>query len=136
MRIANKVSMKQNNVSKLTRNQNHAKERKAWLAGQWCSVCRRHRATEIHHIAGRNAAAKDAIAVLYEDPRNWLAVCGAFAGNCHDRIDKQVPALLACAAKMRLNELDIKFLRTLKPGRRFAFTLDQLHQALDDLDQW
>jgi hypothetical protein len=118
------------------RNEWAAARRRKYLLGKKCAVCNRHYATEVHHIAGRNAAAREQVFLRYEDPRNWLAVCGQFQLGCHERIDKESPALWVCAAKLQLKELDLEFLRELRQGRRFAFDFDELHQALDDIEQW
>ena len=126
--------MKRQNNKHAKRNRDYARQRQNWLIGKRCAVCNRYWATEVHHIAGRNAKARDSVAAMYEDTRNWLPVCGAFYNDCHGRVDKESPALLACAAKMRRGELDIIFLRSLRPGRRFSFALSELHQALDDLE--
>ena len=126
--------MKRQSSKHAKRNRDYARQRQNWLIGKRCAVCNRYWATEVHHIAGRNAKARDSVAAMYEDPRNWLPVCGAFYNDCHGRVDKESPALLACAAKMRRGELDIIFLRSLRPGRRFSFALSELHQALDDLE--
>ena len=126
--------MKRQNTRHAKRNKDYARQRQEWLIGKRCAVCKRYWATEVHHIAGRNAKARDSVAKMYEDTRNWLPVCGAFHNDCHGRCDKESPALLACAAKMRRGELDIIFLRSLRAGRRFAFTLSELHQAMDDLE--
>ena len=112
------------------RNADHAITRARYLLGKVCQVCRRSLAVEVHHIAGRNASARDDIAARYEDPKNWLAVCRP----CHIRVDKETPALVACAAKMMSGGLDLNFLKDLRSGRRFSFDLADLHQALDDLE--
>ena len=119
-----------------SRNRAHAKCRAEYLAGKPCAVCRKVPATEVHHIAGRNASARNAIAECYEDLRNWLPVCGSFQNNCHERIDKESPAMWSCAAKMQMAELDLSFLRRIRMGRRFSFTLAELEQAADDLEAW
>ena len=118
------------------RNRFFAGLRAKFLQGKLCEVCQKHKATEVHHIAGRNAAASDAIFSRYENEKNWLAICGAFQNGCHELIDKQSPAVWACAAKLEQQKLDIDFLRSLRSGRRFAFTMSELEQAADDLEQW
>jgi len=42
----------------------------------------------------------------------------------------------SCAAKMQMAELDLSFLRRIRMGRRFSFTLAELEQAADDLEAW
>jgi cytochrome c553 len=89
-------------------------------------------AREVHHIAGRNAAARDSIAQKYEDKKNWLAVCRV----CHSAVDKETPAVTACAAKLLAGELDLRYLQDLRPGKRFAVSLGDLAQACDNLKEW
>ena len=103
-----------------------------YLLGKLCAVCRVRAAVEVHHLAGRNAAARDEIANQYEDDRNWLPVCR----SCHTIVDKQSPATWACAAKMMAGELDIEFLRALRAGKRFSFDLAELERACDDIKEW
>ena len=111
-----------------------AARRRLYIKGKKCSVCNQAPATECHHIAGRNSSARDEIFALYEDERNWLPVCGQFQNGCHSKVDKD--GLWSCAAKLLMDELDLTFLKTLRPGRRFAFDLSELHQAADDIKSW
>ena len=124
--------MKRNRPKYAARNRAAAKARQQYLTGQRCRLCLKRFASEVHHIAGRNAAACDAIAAQYESEKNWLPLCR----ECHELIDKQTPALWACAAKLEMGELDLDFLRSLRTGRRFAFNMAELSQAVDDLEQW
>ena len=118
------------------RNKKSAQARAEYIYGKLCAVCRCHPATECHHLAGRNAKARDEVAAQYEHPANWLPVCGSFGRGCHEMVDKETPALMACAAKLEMGELDIRHLQKLKAGRKFAINLSELHQALDDLQTW
>ena len=102
------------------------------MRGQRCQVCDLRRAEEVHHIAGRNAAARDSVASRYEDQKNWLAVCRA----CHLIVDKESPAYMACAAKLLAGELDLRHLQNLKAGRRFAISMADLEASCDNLRQW
>lgn len=114
------------------RNKAYAHSRADWLRGRTCQVCRRCIACEVHHIAGRNAAARDSVAGRYEQQKNWLAVCRP----CHVLVDKESPALMACAAKLLAAELDLRHLQDLRPGRRFALSISELEQACDNLKEW
>ena len=111
------------------RNTDYAHRRALYVLGKLCSVCRHRPAVEVHHMAGRNAAARNEIANKYEDTRNWLAVCR----QCHVLCDKETPAHTACAAKMLQGELDLEFLKALRPGKRFALDLTTLHEKCDQL---
>ena len=130
------IEMKRQAKKHQARNRRSADQRKAYLQGKVCAVCRCFPASEVHHIAGRNAKARDSIAEQYEHIANWLPVCGMLGRNCHDIIDKQSPALWACVAKMEMNELDLNHLKKLRDGKKFAVSLGDLHQAADDLESW
>ena len=124
--------MKRQRAKYRQRNKTHAQARADWMRGRSCQVCSRKGADEVHHIAGRNAAARDTIAEKYEQQKNWLAVCR----GCHIIVDKESPAYTACAAKLLAGELDIRYLQDLRPGRRFALTISDLEQACDNLREW
>ena len=116
------------------RNLQDARRRAAWLIGKSCAICG-CRASEIHHIAGRNAKAKNSNGLNnYEDARNWLPICNTFTGlGCHEKYDKESPAVTVCAAKMRRGELDLEFLKGLRPGRRFAITSIDIANRMQEL---
>ena len=115
-----------------TRNKAHAQHRGDWLRDRLCQVCGKRLADEVHHIAGRNAAARDSIAEKYEHQKNWLAVCR----GCHLIVDKESPAYTACAAKLLAGEFDLRYLQDLRPGRRFALSISELEQACNNLKEW
>ena len=115
------------------RNKTHAQARADWLRSKYCcQVCQQRPADEVHHIAGRNAAARNTIAEKYEQHKNWLAVCR----GCHIIVDKETPAYTACAAKLLAGELDIRHLQDLRPGKRFALSISELEQACNNLKEW
>ena len=115
------------------RNKTHAHSRKDWLRSKYCcQVCKQRPAREVHHIAGRNATARDSIAEKYEQQKNWLAVCR----GCHLIVDSESPAYTACAAKLLAGEFDLRYLQDLRPGRRFALSISELGQTCDDLKEW
>tara|TARA_R100000808_G_C2153609_1_gene163996 strand:+ start:2274 stop:2681 length:408 start_codon:yes stop_codon:yes gene_type:complete len=124
--------MKRVNTKYRSRNGRSAQERANWMYGKKCQLCKHREATEVHHIAGRNAKARDDIYARYECQENWLASCR----RCHVMVDKETPAYWACAAKMLEGELDLRHLQDLKPGKKFAILMSEIQQASDDLVEW
>ena len=115
-----------------SRNAEYTRKRAAYLSGRKCALCNKVRAEEVHHIAGRNAKARDSIAEKYESVANYLAVCR----RCHNVVDKESPALYATAAKLILGELDLALLKELKTGRRFSITYAELERAVEDVYEY
>lgn len=72
-------------------------------------------ATEVHHLCGRNAKAKDK--TRYERPQNYLCLCK----NCHRfvTLDSRLSAWICWAAKLFTDPdtADLDYLRTTKPTR-------------------
>jgi len=115
------------------RNKDHAQKRKSWGEEKnLCQVCNYRSVTEVHHIAGRNAKARDEVAKRYECEKNWLAVCR----RCHSMIDKECPAYWACAAKMLAGELDLAHLQILSPGRKFSIDDYEIKEVVEYVLQW
>lgn len=123
------------------RDRRATKARREWLRKQpACAIClleakrgdrSNHRifpADDAHHIADRNASARQAIHEQIECPANWLAVCGAFGSNHHDLADSNNPSTcrMVWDAKRIFNpdEFKGKLLAELAPGKFGALARD------------